>query len=460
MNHDVSKIFASHARATSFALTLTLCLSGAAFAAETKRLGPAIQHWETSNGAAVYFVNAPEIPMVNIQVVFDAGTARDGDKSGLATLSTTLLQEGAGDLNSEAIAKRFDSIGARFGASAQRDMSTVSLRSLTDPALLNPALDTATLILSSPTFPSDALERERTRLLVGLKAQKDSLDDISDKALYRAVYGNHVYANPVEGEETTVATISRGEIQQFFDRYFVSKNATVAIVGAVSRADAEMIAQKLTEKLKSGDAAAPLAAVPPLTEAKRVEIHHPSTQTHVLFGQPGMSRNDPDYFPLLVGNHILGGSGLVSRLSDEIREKRGLSYSTYSYFAPMRVSGPFILGLQTRNDQAKLASELMLKVLSDYVATGPTAEELNAAKQNITGSFPLRIASNNKIAEYVALIGFYKLPLDWLDDYPKKAEAVTIEQIRDAFKRRVKPDAMATVIVGGAVAAPARDPAS
>lgn len=464
MISNVSKVFASYASAKSFALafTFSLCVlgAGAAAAAETQHQGPTIQHWETSNGVGVYFVSAPEIPMINIQVVFDAGAARDGDKSGLATLTTTLMQDGAGDLNEEAIADRFDSIGARFGAGAQRDMSTVSLRSLTDPALLNPALETAALVLTAPTFPNDALERERTRLLVGLKAQQDSLDDLSDKALYHAVYANHAYANPVEGDEKTVAAISRDDIKQFFDRYFVSKNATVAIVGAVSRTEAEAIAQKLTGKLPTGEAAAPLAAVSPLTSSNRVEIYHPATQTHVLFGQPGMTRDDPDYFPLLVGNHVLGGSGLVSRLADEIREKRGLSYSTYSYFAPMRVSGPYILGLATRNDQAQMASELMHKVLSDYVANGPTAAELKAAKQNITGSFPLRLASNSKIAEYVALIGFYKLPLDWLDEYPKKAEAVTIEQIRDAFKRRVKPDAMATIVVGGAVTAPARDPAS
>ena len=460
MISNMSNVFASYARATSYAFTLSLCVFGAAVAAEVKNQGPVIQHWDTSNGAGVYFVSAPEIPMINIQVVFNAGTAHDGDKSGLATLTTTLMQDGAGDLNEEAIADRFDSIGARFGASAQRDMATISLRSLTDPALLNPALETAALILTSPTFPADVLERERTRLLVGLKAQQDSMDDLANNALYRAVYDKHAYASPVEGEEKTVSAISRDDIKQFFDRYFVSKNATVAIVGAVSRAEAETIAQKLTAKLPTGEAAAPLVNVPPLTSSKRVEIYHPSTQTHVLFGQPGMTRNDPDYFPLLVGNHVLGGSGLVSRLADEIREKRGLSYSTYSYFAPMRVSGPYVLGLATRNDQAQMASELMLKVLSDYVAKGPTAAELKAAKQNITGSFPLRLASNSKIAEYVALIGYYKLPLDWLDEYPKKAEAVTIEQIRDAFKRRVKPDAMATVIVGGAVAAPARDPAS
>jgi zinc protease len=161
-----------------------------------------------------------------------------------------------------------------------------------------------------------------------------------------------------------------------------------------------------------------------------------------------MSRDDPEYYPLYVGNHILGGSGLVSRISEEVREKRGLSYSAYSYFIPMRYKGPYTLGLQTRNEQTQEAISVMRKTLQDFIDDGPTEKELKASKQNITGGFPLRISSNGKIADNLSSIGFYNLPLDYLDTFNDHVDAVTVEQIKAAFKNRVHPDKMVTVTVG------------
>jgi zinc protease len=187
-----------------------------------------------------------------------------------------------------------------------------------------------------------------------------------------------------------------------------------------------------------------------LTEAERVFIEHPSQQMHILMGQPGIRRGDEDYFPLYVGNHVLGGGGMISRLFAEIREKRGLSYSAYSYFSPMKQPGPFVAGLQTRADQAEEAIAVLKDNLRRFIAEGPTAEELEASKKNITGGFPLRIDSNNEILAYLAAIGIYDLPLDYLDTFNDRVEAVTIEQIRDAFARRVSPDTIVTVMVGPA----------
>ncbi|MFP5504962.1 MAG: M16 family metallopeptidase, partial [Gammaproteobacteria bacterium] len=185
----------------------------------------------------------------------------------------------------------------------------------------------------------------------------------------------------------------------------------------------------------------------PVAQDQRIE--HPSSQTHILIGQPGMRRDDPDYFALYVGNHVLGGGGLVSRLSNEVREKRGLSYSVYSYFLPMTERGPFQMGLQTRNDQADEAVRVLRETLAAYVAEGPTAAELEAAKNNITGGQALRIDSNRKILEYLAVIGFYDLPLDYLETFNAKVEAVTLAQVREVFQRRIRPERMLTVRVGG-----------
>jgi zinc protease len=229
----------------------------------------------------------------------------------------------------------------------------------------------------------------------------------------------------------------------------VARNAVLGLVGDLDRAAAERLADRLAARLPAGEHAAPLPPVPPLEKASIERIYHPSAQTHIYMGAPGMHRGDPDYFPLYLGNHVLGGSGLVSRLSDEVREKRGLSYSASSYFSPMDRDGPFLLSLQTRNDQTDAALAVMRETLQKFVDEGPTDEELVSAKKNITGGFPLLIDSNAKILSYLVMIGFYGLPLDYLETFNAKIEAVTRAQVMDAFHRRVQPDTMATVIVGG-----------
>ena len=185
------------------------------------------------------------------------------------------------------------------------------------------------------------------------------------------------------------------------------------------------------------------------TQASSQHIDFPSSQTHVLAGMPGTYRKDPDYFPLYVGNYILGGGSLVSKLFDEVREKRGLAYSASSQFAPLYRQGPFVMSLQTRNDQTGKAVDVMNNTLKDFIDNGPSAKELNAATQNITGGFAMRIDTNGKLTDYITMIGFYQMPDDYLDVFQSKVAAVTAEQIRDAFQRRVKPELLQTVTVGG-----------
>jgi zinc protease len=417
---------------------------------------PTIQHWTTANGARVYFVASPELPIVDIHVVFDAGSARDGAHSGLAQLTNSLLDRGAGDLNADQIADRLDGVGANLDTSSYRDMAIVSLRSLTDPTLLDPALNVMTLVLSQPNFPEDTFKLEQKRTLIALRGQKESPGDVAEKAFFAAVYGDHPYASPPLGTEETVSALTRQNVVDFHKRYYTGRNAVVAIVGAVDRKAAEKIAERVAGKLPAGEAAATLAPAKALTAAKVEHIAYPSAQTHILMGQPGISRDDPDYFPLVLGNHILGGSGLVSRIADEVREKRGLAYSAYSYFTPMHVAGPFTAGLQTRNQKADAALKVLQDTLRGFIAKGPTAAELSAAKKNITGGFALNLDSNSKIVDNLASIGFYKLPLDYLDTYNRHIEAVTADQIRDAFRRRIHPQDMVTVMVGGGMAATAK----
>jgi zinc protease len=422
-------------------LVLTMSVSAQAMAP--------IQHWQTSNGARVYFAPAPELPMVDIQLVFNAGSARDGDRPGLAQLTHTLLDKGADGLSANQIAEQLEGVGARLGGDSLRDMATLNLRSLNDAKYLQPAVAVFAKLVAQPDFNADDLNRERERMLIGLQYAQQQPEAVSEKAFYAALYGTHPYASPPEGTVESLKSLDRAAVQAFHKRYYVARNAVVAIVGAVDRATAEKLAETATAGLAAGAAAQTLPAVADLTAAREQRIEHPSTQTHVLIGQPGIRRDDADYFTLYVGNYVLGGGGLVSRLSEEIREKRGLSYSVYSYFMPMAERGPLQLGLQTRNDQAAEALKVLRETLAGYVAEGPTAAELEAAKKNITGGQALRVDSNRKILEYLAVIGFYQLPLDYLDTFNGKIEAVTLEQVRDAFQRRVQPERMLTLLVGG-----------
>ncbi len=411
--------------------------------------GPQIQNWYTANGARVLFVAAPELPMLDVRVVLNAAGAREA-KPGVASLTNAMLTQGAGEWNADRIAERMEGVGSNVSTGSLRDMAWMSLRTLTREPALSTSLETMSQVLGRPTFPPADLERLRKATLVALRQSEQKPGSVGKKAFYRAVYGEHPYAGDPLGTRESVEALAREDLLSHYRRYYVANNAVVAIVGAVSRDQAKKIAEQVTAGLAAGAAASPLPPVADPAAARLQRLDFPSSQSHLYIGQPGMSRNDPDYFVLYVGNHILGGSGLVSLLSDEVREKRGLSYSVYSHFLPMQERGPFMMGLQTKNAQAEQAREVLLETLYSFMEQGPTAEELTAAKQNITGGFPLRIASNSKIAEYLSLIGFYDLPLDYLDRFNARVEAVTAEQIRDTFARRLHPERFVTIIVGPA----------
>ena len=393
--------------------------------------------------------------MVDVRVVFDAGSARDAGSLGLAAITSSLLTDGAGEWDADQIAERLEAVGAEMGAGSARDMAWVTLRSLTDEKPYATAVETLVQVLAAPTFEEDDLERNRKAMQTAVRLGEQKPGTVASKAFYRALFGEHPYATPSGGTEASLAAITREQIVDFHARYYVAKNAVVAIVGNLDREQAKILADRITRGLAAGSHAPPLPSVSALVQPNEIRKSFPSSQSHILMGQPGMKRGDPDYFTLYVGNHILGGSGLVSQLSEEVREKRGLSYSVYSYFSPMRGNGPFIMGAQTQNAKADQAIEVMRDTLQRYLDEGPTEEELTAARQNITGGFPLRIASNGKIVEYLTMIGFYQLPLDYLDAFVGKVEAVTREQIHETFLRRLHPDRFVTVVVGNGKTTPA-----
>jgi zinc protease len=409
-----------------------------------------VQTWNTANGVKVLFVESDALPIVDVRFAFKAGSSRDGELYGVSRLVSALLVEGTGDHLAEDIALTFESAGAELGHDSLRDMAWTSLRSLSDQASLDKTIDLFARVTALPSFPEDAVERDRKAMLIGLANRKNQISEVVEDAFFSHVYDGHAYEVGSHGSEPTLKAITRDELFDFHARYYVANNANLAIVGDLTLAQARVLADRITRYLKPGQAAPEIPRASPAPEARTITIPFKTSQTHIKQGLPVLSRKDPDYFALYLGNHIFGGSGFSSRLMQEIRENRGLTYSVYSYFMPMESSGPFEMALQTSNDQVKEAGDLLNKMLREFIDKGPTDAEMEHAKKNITGSFPLKLDSNKKIVEYMSLIGFYDLPLDYLDNFNANIMAVTPQAIRDAFDRRVKPEHMIRIIVGEA----------
>lgn len=430
----------TYAKFIAFAGGLLLCATSA-------QATPQIEHWTLANGARVYFVENHDLPMLDVVVDVAAGSGYDpADKSGVAGLTQDLLKLGVEGMTEDDISKKLADTGAQLGGHFDADRAGITLRTLSNAEQRDEALDIMARVLQHPLFSGPVLEREKTHMIESIKESETKPEAIAEKAFNRAVFGTHPYG--VTTEADSVAKIQRDDLTAFYRTHYVAKSAVVAIMGDATQTEAEAIARKLTDELPQGAAPAPLPPVNLKIQASEQRIAHPATQSHILIGAPGISRTDPDYFTLYVGNYILGGGGFVSRLMNEVREKRGLAYSVYSYFFPMQQPGVFQIGLQTKKEQADEALQLARATVRTFIADGPTQKELDAAKDNIIGGFPLRIDSNQKIVEYLSVIGFYHLPLTYLDDFTQRVKRVSVADIRAAFKRHIDPNAMATVIVG------------
>jgi zinc protease len=459
------------------AIALLIGLTGAAQA------GIPIQHWTQPSGAGVWLVESPTVPMVDVRVDFDAGGRRDpAGQTGLAGVSAAMMSKGiraagasaAGPsqgarapsggsavreatsvgaydaaLDENALGEAWADLGASFGGGDGGDRLSFSLRSLTYPDLLAKAVALAARQLAEPAYPEAVWTRERERMAAALREANTRPATVAVRAYNRAVFGDHPYGR--DATEETLARITVADMQAWHARYLQPCRAKVSIVGAVTRAQADALVTQLLARLpvQACEPLPPVAEVQPLKDAAEIKIPFDSAQAHVYIGQPGFKRDDPDFFALTVGNYTLGGGGFVSRLTTEVREKRGLSYSVYSYFNPGLHAGSFTMGLQTRPDQAAQAVQVARDTLRRYVEQGPTEAELKAAKDNLIGGFALRIDNNRKLLDNVANIAAHGLPLDYLDTWTQQVAQVTVADIKAAFARKLQPERMVTVIVGG-----------
>lgn len=407
-----------------------------------------IQSWTTAAGSRVLFVQTEQIPMLYARLVFNAGSARDGDHAGLAMLTNAMLDQGADGLDVAALARGFEDLGARLGNSSHRDMALLTLATLSAPEFRDPALALLTRILARPDFPAGELARMKTQQLQALQRQKQVPGPQLSDVYNRALFGDHPYGIPSNGTEQSLPGIEPAQLAAFYRQYYTAGNAVIALVGDLSKTDAKRIAEQLSSALPTGERAPELPPAAALTEARQQHIEFPSTQTHILLGNQMIDRHHPDYPALYVGNKILGGGDFSAILMDEVRQKRGLVYGIYSSISPMAAAGPFTVSLQTANANAHDALVLTRQLIADFVANGPSEEQLKLAQDDLVGSYALSTASNSDIVAQLGVIGFYDLPLSYMDDFQQALQQVTAEQVREAFRQHLHPDTLLTVSIG------------
>ncbi len=417
-----------------------------------------IEHWTQDSGAQVWLVNSPTIPMVDVQVNFDAGSRRDpARQSGLAGAAAMMVAKGVKAdgthpaLDENAVGEAWADLGASFDASASNDALTFALRSLTDASLLGKTADLAARQIAQPSYNDAVWQRERERWNAAIKEGNTRPPVVAARAFSKAVFGTHPYGQ--RATEATLAQINPAAMQQYLARSVDACRAKVTLVGALDKAQADALVKRLLANIPATPKAqcASLPAVPvvqPLAQADEVKIPFDSAQAQVLIGQPGIRRADPDFLAVMLGNQILGGGGFASRLMEEVREKRGLVYGVYSTFNPGLDAGAFQIGLQTRPDQAAEALKVTREVLTKYIAEGPTDKELRDAKDNLIGGFALRVDSNSKLLGNVTNIAWNGLPLDYLDHWTDRVEALSKDDVRQAMARMVQPGKEVTVVLG------------
>ena len=439
----------------AFLRIISACLLGLGVLSNAYAILP-IEKLDSFKGAQAYLVQTKALPMVDIEVSIDAGDRYDpSGKSGVADMVAGLMNYGArgdkGLLTEAQIADEIADLGANIGLSVGGERAILRIRSLSRKDLRDRAVQLAAAMLSAPSYDPKIVEREKQRTITSLREAETKPEFVLERRFKKSVYGNYPLADSPSVQ--SVGSVNVNDLKQFHKQFYRGDRMIVSIVGDVDRAQAAEIVQTLLKQIpQSGQ---PIAKLPDLQRSpvealaqREIQIPFDSQQAHIAMGMTAVARNNPDYFPLLVGNYILGGGGFVSRLMSEVREKRGLAYSVFSYFAPGKENGIFQAGLQTKNDQAALALDVMSTTIAQFIADGPTPSELEAAKSNLINGYPLRIDNNRKLLDNVSSIAWNDLPLDTMDVWTKQVEAVTLEQVKASFQKYLAMDRMKIVVLG------------
>ncbi len=439
----------------AIAAAAALALGLSPMAAPAAPLGPRVTTATLSNGAALLVSEQRNLPLVLVRIVLDAGSRRDPTgRGGLANLTAELLTEGTETRSAEQIKEAIDFIGASLGAGADQDFAIASLQVLRKD--LDTGLDLLADVLLHPAFAAEEVARRREAVLAAIRAEEDDPTSVAQKAFQRALFGDTPYGHPVEGTAESVATLDRSPVRQFYQQYYRPGGAAVVVVGDVDADEARRAVERALGAWRGEPAAAfiypPLAARP----AETVRIDRSVTQAGIVLGQLGIARDNPDYETLSVMNYILGGGGFSSRLMDDIRTKAGLAYSVASAFFAAKSPGPFEIIMQTKNASVADAVGRARRQVAELRSAPVSEAELDEAKRYLTGSFPLRLDSNAKVADFIAQCWSYGLGFDYADVYVKRINAVTREDVLRVARQYLDPAAFIEVVVAAsAVATPA-----
>ncbi len=406
-----------------------------------------IERVRSSGGIEAWLVQDQTIPMISVSFAFAGSAALDPKgKEGLADMVSSLLDEGAGDLDSKAFQQALEDISVSLSFDAGRERFRGSLKTLSRNR--DDAFRLLRLALTAARFDAEPVERIRGQLIASLMSQQENPRRIAGRTWYRTVFPSHPYGNPVAGTTDSVSAITRADLAAFVAKRFGRDNMVIGVVGDISASELARRLDEVFGGLRARTAPARVAAVRPAGAGKVVIVRKPIPQSIVVFGQRGIKRDDKDYYAAYVMNYILGGGGFSSRLTEEIREKRGLAYSVYSYLNPLDHTGLIMGGLGTRNDRVATSIDIVRAEWKRIAAHGVSEDELKAAKTYLNGSFPLRLDSSRRIAGLLVAIQVNKLGIDYLGRRPRLINAVTKDDIRRVAKRLLRSDELTVVVVG------------
>ena len=406
-----------------------------------------IQEIATPAGLQAWLVEEHALPIVFVEMFWRAGATSDpAHLSGLAFMLSALLDEGAGDMDSEAFQKRLADLNIELFFHASRDNFSVSLKTLEEN--LDQAFELMSLALTAPRFDADAVERVRAQIVATLRQDTKDPDIIASRAWFAAAFPGHAYGRPLRGTPETIEAIQTADLRDWLGRALARDNIGIAVVGAV----APQRLQALLDKSLAGLPAAADVSLPAETrfqaQGGSEVIAFPNPQSVIRFGHSGPLRQDEDFIPAYVMNYILGGGSLVSRLGDEVREKRGLAYSVYSFLYPLAHAGLFLGSVATENARAGQAIAQIRDEIARLRDHGVTEEELAAAKAYLTGSYPLRFDSSEKIAGQLSGIQRQRLGIDYIETRNSLIEAVTREDVQRVARAHLHLDSLLAIIVG------------
>lgn len=406
-----------------------------------------IERVVSPQGIEAWLVQEKNVPLIAMQFAFNGGAAHDEiGKEGAAYLLSGMLDEGAGDLTSTQFQEKVEEIAIRLGFDASRDNFSGKFQTLSERK--EEAFDLLKLALNQPRFDQDAIDRVRLQIISGLKFEQNNPNNVASRAWFKNSFGAHPYGRPTKGTEESLKALSRDDLVAVHKKIFARENLKISVVGDITPEELGVLLDKVFGDLPLKSGVTKVTEAEPIFGPQLDHVNMAIPQSVVQFGHQGLKRDDKDFIPAYILNYIMGGGGFASRLMEEVREKRGLAYSVYSYLYPLKHSALVLGGVATKNSTATQAMDLIKEEFNRMATEGPSEAELKNAKDYLTGSYALRFDTSSKIASQLLWIQVEGLGMEYIEKRNEMINAVTMSQIRDVAKRLFQGDKLRFVVVG------------